>query len=152
MLKSVKRRKWAPNKDAREPTFWYFLLEFHLRDDWDFCPAEAISDCRGSSPWVAFFLMEKMYLFCWPKATSSIICHWESPTSMWSLKEIHFLLQKWERRSTASVSSSNGHQLKHMTYNLCIDSTSVTSGQTLTAEVCDQSVPGQRWKFSLNSL
>jgi len=58
-------------------------------------------------------------------------------------------LQKWERRT---VQGANGQQLKHMTYNICIDSTSLTSGQELAAEVCDQSVPGQRWKFTLNSI
>lgn len=57
-------------------------------------------------------------------------------------------LQKWERRS---VLGSSGQQLKHLTHNLCLDSSSLTSGQTLSAEVCDQSVPGQRWKFNVNS-
>ena len=59
-----------------------------------------------------------------------------------------FFLQKWERRS---VLGSSGQQLKHLTHNLCLDSSSLSSGQTLSAEVCDQSVPGQRWKFNVNS-
>ena len=65
------------------------------------------------------------------------------------LHAFSYFLQKWERKS---VNGANGQQLKHMTYNICIDSTSLASGQTLAAEVCDQSVPGQRWKFTLNSI
>ena len=55
-------------------------------------------------------------------------------------------LQKWERRSTG-----HGQQLKHMTHNLCIDSTSVNSGQNLRVDVCDSSVSAQKWRFTLNS-
>ena len=66
-----------------------------------------------------------------------------------SIHKYIFVFQKWERRT---VQGANGQQLKHMTYNICIDSTSLTSGQELAAEVCDQSVPGQRWKFTLNSI
>lgn len=59
-------------------------------------------------------------------------------------------LQKWERNSSSSK-LGNGHQLKHLTHNLCIDSTWSTS-KGLTAESCDKNSQAQKWKFTLNSI